>query len=150
MRYFQPERDDRVSLKGLLLALDASPVSLKRDLVRGEGRTGDLAVHGRLGHIYPDGDGYLLCIVAADELDQSARRWSNVKQRLGFCQLRQDGDAEGTLRLDRLPTPHEAALVREALGVKRKRQLSAEAKASLASRFSQNPTGRPSNDNAFI
>ena len=149
MQHFTPERDDRASLTALLVALDASPVSLKRDPVRGEGRTGDWAIYGRLGHIYPDGDGYLLCVVS-DELNQSSRRWLNVKARLGFCQLRLDGDDEGTLRLNRLPAPHEAGLIREAIGIRRKRQLSVEAKASLASRFSQNCTARPSNGRQFV
>jgi hypothetical protein len=116
---------------------------LKRDLVRGEGRIGDLAIYGRRGHIYPDAGGYLLCVVA-NERDQSARRWNNVKARLGFCQLKINGDTEGTLRLARLPASHEAAVIREALGIKRKRQLSAEARATLARRFSRNPRGRPS------
>jgi hypothetical protein len=144
-----PERDACASLRAVLIALDASPVSLKRDSIRGEGRTGDLAIYGRRGHIYPDGDGYLLCVVASEH-DQSARRWNNVKARLGFCQLRQDGDAEGTLFLSRIPTPHEAGLLREALGIKRKRQLSAEAKVSLARRFSQNLTRRPSDGRLFV
>jgi hypothetical protein len=144
-----PERDACASLRAALIALDASPVSLKRDPVRGEGRTGDWAIYGRRGHIYPDGTGYLLCVVA-DELDQSARRWNNVKAHLGFCQLRQDGDAEGTLFLDRLPAPHEAGLIREALDIRRKRRLSAEAKASLARRFSRNLTGTPSDGRPFV
>ena len=145
MQDFVPERDERASLKALLAALDASEVALKRDLVRSEGRSGDWAIYGRIGHAYHDGDGYLLCVVADDERDQSARRWTNVKARLaGICRLTQDGEDEGCLYLDRLPATHEADLIREALGIKRKRQLSAEAKASLPHRFSGRPTGSPS------
>jgi hypothetical protein len=145
MQDFVPERDERASLQLLLAALDASERALRRDPpIRGQDDTGDWSIRGRLGHIYPDGTGYLLCVVS-DERDQSARRWTNVKARLaGLCQLTQDGDDEGALRIDRLPAPHEAGVIREALGIKRKRQLSAEAKVSLAQRLSEKPTGSPS------
>jgi hypothetical protein len=106
--------DDHVPLQALLAALHASPVALRSDLHRGEGRKGDYGIHGKLGHICLDGDGFLLCVVAKDERDQSPRRWTNVKQRLAFCRIMQDGDDEGALRLDRLPTPAEAVLIREA------------------------------------
>ena len=53
---------DRALLLPLITALDASPLALKRDLVRGEGRTGDWGIFGQLGHIYPDGDGFLLYV----------------------------------------------------------------------------------------
>jgi hypothetical protein len=143
--HFLPERDDRACLQALLIALDASPRALQRDLCRREGRVGDWAICGRLGHVYPHGQGYLLCVLA-DERDQSARRWTNVKARLaGLCRVTQDGDDEGALYLDRLPAPHEAGVIREALGIRRKRQLSAEAKASLAQRLSAKPTSGLSN-----
>jgi hypothetical protein len=58
--------------------------------------------------------------------------------------LRQDGEGDGCLYLDRLPAPHEAGVIREALGIKRKRQLSAEAKVSLVQRLSGKPTASPS------
>jgi hypothetical protein len=142
---------ERASLKALLAALDASEVALKRDLVRSEGRAGDWAIYGKLGHVYGDGDGYLLCVVADDERDQSVRRWTNVKARLaGICRVTQDGDDEGCLYLDRLPASHEAGVIREALGIKRKRQLSAEAKASLADRLSRKPTSGLSNGQPFV
>lgn len=124
------EHDARAALLALIAALDASPRALQRDLVRGEGRAGDWATYGKLGHIYPDGSGYLLCV----ESGESARRWTNVKHRLaGFCCVTQDGDDEGCLRLDRLPTPNEAALIREAIGVRKRRHLSDEAKAKARS-----------------
>jgi hypothetical protein len=151
MQHNTPERYDRASLKALLAAIDASEVALRRDLVRGEGRSGDWSICGRLGHVYPDGDGWLLlCVVANDEREQSARRWTNVKARLAdICRVTQDGDDQGCLYLDRLPAPHEAAVIREALGIKRKRQLTAEAKASLADRLSRKPTSSPSNGQPF-
>jgi hypothetical protein len=112
----------------LLTALDASHVALRRDL---NGK-GDIGIHGKLGHIYADGTGFLLCITAKDERDQSPRRWTNIKRRLAFCRLTQDGDDEGCLRLDRLPTSAEAALIREALGIRKRRTLTEGGRAQLA------------------
>lgn len=44
-----PDRDGRASLRALLLALDASPLSVRRDFWRGMGRRGDYAVRGKRG-----------------------------------------------------------------------------------------------------
>jgi hypothetical protein len=112
------------TLETLHLTLDASDTALKRDLHRGDGCKGDYGIHGRLGHIYADGDGFLLCVTAQDERHQSPRRWKNVKHRLAFCRLTQDGDDEGCLHLDRMPLPAEAALIREALGIRQRRHYS--------------------------
>jgi hypothetical protein len=139
------EPNDRARLQALLTALGASPAALRRDLHRGEGRKGDYGIHGKLGHVYTDGVGFLLC-VTADERTQSARRWTNVKGRLMFCRLTQDGEDEGCLRLDRIPNLAEAVVIRYALGIKRKRQLTPEAAASLKDRLAARPTGSPSND----
>jgi hypothetical protein len=76
------------------MALDASPLSLRGDFWHGMGRRGDCAIRGKCGHVYPDGDGYLLCVSG-----QSARRWSAAKRKLSFCRLRIDGEDEGTLHL---------------------------------------------------
>jgi len=55
---------DRERLLALLDALDGSETTLQRDMVRGEGRTGDWGIRGqkdRKGNdanvIYPDGSG---------------------------------------------------------------------------------------------
>ncbi len=113
---------DRANLVALLNALDASHRSLGRD------QCGDWAIVGKAGHIYVDGLGFLLYVTTGE----SPRRWNNIKRRLAFCQLNQDGDDEGCLHLDRLPTPTEAALIREALGIRRKRNVTAEARDQLA------------------
>jgi hypothetical protein len=89
-----PERDGRAGLRVLLMALDASPLSLRGDYWHGMGRRGNCAIRGKCGHVYPDGDGYLLCVSG-----QSARRWSAAKRKLSFCRLRIDGEDEGTLHL---------------------------------------------------
>jgi hypothetical protein len=103
---------DRDMQRSLLAALDASQRSLRRD------ECGAWRIKGRHGHIYtwgPSGDWLIHCAPG------SPRKWTNVKKRLSFCQLTQDGDGEGCLRLFDLPTPEQAVLVRMALGLKRKR-----------------------------
>jgi hypothetical protein len=58
--------------------------------------------------------------------------------RLAFFQrctvpvtLTQDGDDEGILRLDRLPTPAEAEAIRDVIGIRRRRHMTDEALANL-------------------
>jgi hypothetical protein len=102
---------ERAHLEALLNALDASSRALRRD------GCGDWHIKGKRGHILADGKGWL--IVATDE---SIRRWTNVKRRLSFCRITQDGDDDGCLHLDRLPSAAEAELIRDAVHVKRKRQ----------------------------
>src|SRR5690242_1525448 len=45
----------------------------------------------------------------------SAKHRNLAKQRLSFCRVTQDGDWEGCLHLDRLPSAHEAATIRDLL-----------------------------------
>ena len=113
------------NLDTLLEALNASQVTMTRDLCRGVGHAGDYAIRGRYGHIYQDGTGWLLCV----HTGESARRWSGIKARLPFCRLTQDGDVEGCLHLDHLPTPAEAEAIRDALGIRKRRTVSPEASA---------------------
>jgi hypothetical protein len=89
--------DDREHLKTLLTALDASPRSLRREPLDGRNKVQnqtDYAIIGRDGHIYADGNGWLICIVEAS----SSMRWLNIKRRLSFCHPTQDGDDEGCLQ----------------------------------------------------
>jgi hypothetical protein len=85
---------------------------------------GDYALFGRLGHIYAVPEGFQLVIDG-----ESPRRWTFVKRRLAFCRLANDGDDEGTMFLDRLPTAAEAALIREALCIRSVANISPEARA---------------------
>src|SRR6516225_253285 len=91
---------------------------------------GDHAIHGKRGHIYPDGDGYLLCVHG-----HSARRWSALKRKLLFCQLRIDGDDEGTLHLDHLPPPPEAKVIRQVMAIRKRRRASGEGRPGLDHRY---------------
>jgi hypothetical protein len=116
--------------KDCLSALDASSLSLRRDFWSGMGRRGDHAIHGKRGHIYPDGDGYLLCVGS-----QSARLWSAAKRKLSCCQLRIDGDDEGTLHLDHLPPPAEAKAIRQVMAIRKRRKPSGEVRRDLDGHF---------------
>ncbi|HWW37153.1 MAG TPA: hypothetical protein VNZ23_18195 [Xanthobacteraceae bacterium] len=135
---------DRERLLALLDALDGSETTLQRDMVRGEGRTGDWGIRGqkdRKGNdanvIYPDGAGYLLYVTPGEKTgkdgidrEPSPRSWKDAKAKLSFCQITQDGDWEGCLRLDRLPNLKEAEAIRDVLGIRKRRHLSAEEKES--------------------
>ena len=73
-------------------------------------------------HVYSEGDGWLIHFPVADA-DKSNRApsslpWKNAKAKLSFCQVTQDGDWEGCLRLHRLPDQREAKAIREALGIR--------------------------------
>jgi hypothetical protein len=119
-------------LEAMVTALDASPTCFERPVCRGF--TGDWQITGKLGHVLADGDGYLLYV----STEKSSRRWTNVKERLGsFCILMQDGHDEGCLHLDRLPTPDEAVIIREALGIRKRRHLSPEEIAARARQLEQ-------------
>jgi hypothetical protein len=127
----QPQSNNRERLLILLAALDASAVALRRDLHRDEGHKGDYSIQGKWGHIYVDGKGFLLCVTANDERDQSPRRWTSIKRRLAFCRITQHGDDEGCLHLDQLPTPAQAGLIRQALGIRKRRTLTKDGRAQL-------------------
>jgi hypothetical protein len=110
----------RSRMLDLLAGLDASEKGLCRD------GCGDWLIWGANGHIYADGDGFLLVVSG-----RSARGWTWAKQRLSFCRVTQDGDDEGCLHLDRLPATDEAAEIRDILGIRKRRSLSPETLAAL-------------------
>jgi hypothetical protein len=101
---------ERAHLETLLTALNATDRALRRD------SCGDWTIIGKSGHIYADGSGFLIVVSPGD----SIRRWTNIKGKLNFSRVTQDGDDEGCLHLDRLPTPAEADLLRDALKIKRR------------------------------
>jgi hypothetical protein len=71
----------------------------------------------------------MLCV----HTGESARRWSAIKDKLAFCQLHQDGDDEGCLHLDHLPSADEAEAIRAVLHIRKRRHLSPEALAKARS-----------------
>ena len=104
-------RDDRELQERLLAALDAAPGQLLRDAC------GLWIIAGRRGSIQTWGDGtswvlYVQC--------RSRQHWTFTRRRLAFITVTQDGDEEGCLRLVRLPTPQEAVVIREVMGLRKR------------------------------
>ena len=121
---------ERAHLETLLTALSATRRAFWRDTC------GDWAIWGKRGHIYADGSGFLIVVCTGGFI----RLWANTKRKLDFCRVTQDGDDEGCLHLDHLPTPKEAELIRHALRIKRKRQLTPDQRATRAARLKKKPT----------
>ena len=131
-----PPTTQRPLLVALLQDLDASrridgQPALRRD------SCGDWAIWGRSGRIYAvpskaSATGFAFQLVIGTS--ESIRRWTGVKRRLAFCQLSQDGDDEGTMILNRLPTEPEAELIREALDIRKAPNLTEEHRSALAER----------------
>jgi len=106
---------DKAQLAELLEALNASPSALRRD------ETGLWILRGRPGcYVSTWGDGAGWQLVVTPEQEISALQWTWFKKRLAFCEVTQDGDAEGCFRLSRLPTPAEAEEIRSVLGIWKK------------------------------
>ncbi len=80
-------------------------------------------IGGRRGAIHTWGDGKTW---GAYVVARSTRHWTMIKRRLAFMTVTQDGDDEGCLRLFALPTPEEAALIRDALLLRKRRTLTEE------------------------
>jgi hypothetical protein len=70
-------------------------------------------------------------LIACHPGRDTAHRWMNVKRRLRFCHVTQDGDDEGCLRLDHLPDQREAEEIRAAIHVRRKMHISATQRVAL-------------------
>ena len=47
--------------------------------------------------------------------------WLNTKRELAFAKVMQDGDIDGCMFMDRLPTKGEAEVIRGRLGIPKKR-----------------------------
>src|SRR5687767_12878433 len=102
---------DKRAQVALVAALSSSSTSLRRD------ECGAWRINGRRGHSYAWGDNQT-AVMYVDS--GSARSWTSHKRRLGFCRVTQNGDTEGCLRLMALPTPQQAAVIREVLGVRKR------------------------------
>jgi hypothetical protein len=112
---------DKRAHQALLIALVAAPRSLRKD------ECGAWRITGNSGHIYSWGDGESFALYVASG---SARKWTNDKRRLSFCQVTQNGDAEGVLRLPGLPSPEQAAAIRSVLGISKRVAYSSEVLAA--------------------
>lgn len=118
---------DRLQQLGLLEALQATDGSLRRD------ECGDWQIGGRIGHIYCWGDAArnawwlgLSC--------RSVRAWSAAKKRLSWCKCTQDGDAEGAFHMIGLPTTPQVVVIRQQLGIRKRRSVSETERERLVER----------------
>jgi hypothetical protein len=107
---------DKSQQKALLKALNAWDRALRRD------ECGAWTIIGSRGTIHTWGDGQTWALFVACH---SSRHWTATKARVAFCKVTQDGEEEGCLRLSRLPTPDQAEAIRDALGVQKRREISA-------------------------
>jgi hypothetical protein len=98
---------DKDRLEQLREALNGAFNSLRRD------ECGTWRLLGSRGHIYRDGDGWLLFVAC-----RSGLHWTYTKRRLALCRLTQDGEDEGCLYLDRLPSTAEAEEIRHVLRIR--------------------------------
>jgi hypothetical protein len=114
---------DKAQLGELLDALNASPSTLRRD------DCGLWVLRGARGYCSTWGDDATWQIVMAPEQEMTALRWTWAKRRLSFCEVTQDGDAEGVFRLHQLPTAAEAEEIRSVLGLWKRTEWSPEALA---------------------
>jgi hypothetical protein len=106
---------DRAQLHPLVTALHASGLAMRRDVY------GSWCIVGRYGHVYTWGDGESFALYVASG---SKPKWFKDRKRLSFCELTQNGEDEGCLRLKSLPTPQEAAAIRFVLGINKRRSYS--------------------------
>ena len=103
---------DRGTLLDLAEALNCARRALRRD------ECGDWRINGKSGHIYAVPGGFQLCCMC-----ESALAWTWAKRKMPFAQVAQDGDAEGVLRMSRLPTKTEGDVIRSYLGIPKRRVL---------------------------
>jgi hypothetical protein len=116
---------DKAHLKRLASALNAANTSLRLDECRA------WRISGRRGHIItygPNGSGWLLYVIC-----RSPQHWTWIKKHLDVCQVVQDGDDEGCLKLTELPTAEQATAVRKSLGIRQARPVPANAFGSSTS-----------------
>jgi hypothetical protein len=108
---------DRRQQRLLLVALNAWDRALGRDecsawCIRGK--------HGRIC-TWGDGETWVLRVGC-----RSGLHWTHAKKRLDFCTVTQDGWDEGCLRLHHVPTPDQAEIIRNVLGIRKRVELTPE------------------------
>jgi hypothetical protein len=127
---------DKAHLVELFDALHVSPSVLRRN------DDGLWTLRGRPGcYASSWGDGKSWQLVVAPEDEISPLQWTWFRKRLPFAEVTQDGEADGCLRLSRLPTPAEAELIRDIIGLRKRMDLSAEARADRTARLPRRGIG---------
>ena len=127
-----PAKVQREALLKFAEALGSRDRALRRD------DCGDWRISGKHGLVYavpgmldrPETPGFQIVVVGQFS---SGRWWGAAKRGLAFAKVTNDGDEEGALFMDRLPTPGEVEAIRHYLGVAKKRFMSEEELARLAS-----------------
>ena len=122
---------DKQQLRSMLTALDVAGNQMRLD----ECRT--WTIMGKRGYVATWGDGARWFIYCAPG---SGRKWNNLRRDLsplGKCT--QDGDDEGIIRLDRLPTAEEATAIRKAVGLIKRPPINPEVVKANLSRPSVSP-----------
>jgi hypothetical protein len=118
-----------VALMNFMEALGCRAAAVRRD------ECGDWRIEGSRGYVYavsgtlhrPSCVGFMVYCAPG-----SARAWSAAKTAMGFTKVLQDGDDEGLLFLDRLPTPEEAIPLRANLRIAKRRVVSETERLRLA------------------
>jgi hypothetical protein len=132
-----PPPRQREALLRFVEALGCRDAALHRD------ECGDWRVRGRYGHIYavpgtldrPGVEGFQIYFRGASKFEEppkGSKAWSFAKKAMSFCEVINDGDDEGVMLLDRLPTPEEALIIRDKLNIPKKREVSEEERTRLA------------------
>jgi hypothetical protein len=108
---------DKAQQQRLLAALNGAANALRRDY------SGAWTINGSRGHVYTWGDGksWVLVLHGDPYILRSKKKWTWIKRALSFCEVTQDGDEEGCLRLFDLPDPDQAEAIRDALGISQTR-----------------------------
>jgi hypothetical protein len=124
-----PTTKQRAALIKLVSALGCREAALRRD------ECGDWRINGARGHIYAvasslthPGAGFVVYVMA-----ETARAWTYAQRALSFAKVIQDGDTEGGLFLDRLPTKDEAEAIRHYVGIPKRREVSEQELVRLRS-----------------
>jgi hypothetical protein len=116
-----PATKQRPALLAFAEACGTRPNTLRRD------ECGDWAIWGSNGHIYAVPEGFQLMIGCDfDNRGFSKQGWTWAKKRLAFGKCTQDGDEEGSVMLDRLPSQVEAEEIRSILGIPKMFELTEE------------------------
>jgi hypothetical protein len=113
----------RAALIDFAKALGSRDNALRRD------ECGDPRINGHRGHIYAAPEGFMLAVMG-----WSVQGWNKAKRALAFAKVSQDGDDEGILILDRLPTKTEAEAIRHYLGVAKRKEIGPEQLKTLQER----------------
>lgn len=75
----------------------------------------DQVIQGASGNVHEDGQGYSVAVM----LHHGRSLRVALEKLAGFCKVRQHGDTEAVLHVERMPTPEQAAALREVLGVRK-------------------------------